>query len=176
MTIRELTLSDLDNVEAVFFNSFSEAEAPLTFPLIGQLIADTSNAEVLCLGYEEADEICGVVAFSPLQFVSDTKLTAYILAPLAVHKRQQCKGIATRLIAHAKDQLAARKVDALLVYGDPAFYGRYGFSPELGKCFVPPYPLEYAFGWQALMLNDKQLGEPALEFSCVAALSDESLW
>ena len=70
----------------------------------------------------------------------------------------------------------AQKVDALLVYGDPEYYGRYGFDAELGKHFIPPYPLEYKFGWQALILNDKDINDATLSFECVSALSDAVLW
>ncbi|MAT88089.1 MAG: GNAT family N-acetyltransferase, partial [Aestuariivita sp.] len=73
-------------------------------------------------------------------------ITAYILAPLATHELHQKQGIATRLIDAAKSHFIKNNVDALLVYGDPAYYRRYGFDVELGKHFIPTHPLEYEFG------------------------------
>ena len=83
---------------------------------------------------------------------------------------------ATKLIESAKAHFHANNIDALLVYGDPEYYGKYGFYADLGKHFIPPYPLEYDFGWQALMLNDTHLNDRKLAFTCVDALSDAALW
>ncbi|MCY0154352.1 hypothetical protein [Hoeflea alexandrii] len=43
------------------------------------------------------------------------------------------------------------------VLGDPAYYGRSGFSPETGV--APPYPLpeEYREAWQSLGLGSAPL-------------------
>jgi putative acetyltransferase len=103
-------------------------------------------------------------------------MSAYILAPLATHQSHQKKGLATKLIESAKTHFHTNNIDALLVYGDPEYYGRYGFNADLGKHFIPPYPLEYDFGWQALMLNDTDLNDRKLTFTCVDALSDAALW
>ncbi|MDA7712501.1 GNAT family N-acetyltransferase, partial [bacterium] len=121
-------------------------------------------------------KIVSAVGFSPVFFKTDTGLSAYILAPLATHQSHQKKGLATKLIESAKAHFHANNIDALLVYGDPEYYGKYGFNADLGKHFIPPYPLEYDFGWQALMLNDTTLNDRKLAFTCVDALSDAALW
>jgi len=175
MMIRKLTINDLSAVEETFFNSFSVEEAPITYPVIKSLIEeDTTNN--YCIGYELDGKIVSAVGFSPVFFKSDNEISAYILAPLATHQSHQKKGLATKLIESAKAYFSENGVDALLVYGDPEYYGRYGFNANLGKNFIPPYPLEYDFGWQALMLNNTKLSDRKLAFTCVDALSDAALW
>lgn len=174
--IRKLVVSDLNDIEETFFNSFSVEEAPITFPVIKSLISENTNCENYCLGFELEGKIVSAVGFSPVFFTNNSEISAYILAPLATRQSHQKKGLATKLIESAKTYLSENNVDSLLVYGDPEYYGRYGFNAELGKNFIPPYPLEYEFGWQALMLNDTDLSEKKLTFTCVDALSDAALW
>ena len=157
--IRKLSINDLSAVKETFFNSFSAEEAPITYPVIKSVIEEDATNNNYCIGYELDGKI--VSGFSPVFFKSDNEISAYILAPLATHQSHKKKGLATKLIESAKAYFSKNGVDALLVYGDPKYYGRYGFNADLGKHFVPPYPLEYDFGWQALMLN---------------ALSDAALW
>lgn len=38
--IRKLSVNDLSSIEETFFNSFSEEEAPITYPVIKSLIED----------------------------------------------------------------------------------------------------------------------------------------
>ena len=49
------------------------------------------------------------------------------------------KGIAMKPSEEAKAKLIREKVEALLVDGNPQYYGRYGFEADLGKHFIPPY-------------------------------------
>ena len=176
MTIRKLSVNDLSSIEETFFNSFSAEEAPITYPVIKSLIEDSATNNNYCIGFELDGKIVSAVGFSPVFFKTDTGLSAYILAPLATHQSHQKKGLATKLIESAKAHFHANNIDALLVYGDPEYYGKYGFNADLGKHFIPPYPLEYDFGWQALMLNDTTLNDRKLAFTCVDALSDAALW
>ena len=174
--IRKLTINDLSAVKETFFNSFSAEEAPITYPVIKSLIEDNAINNNYCIGYELDGKIVSAVGFSPVVFEIDAEISAYILAPLATHQSHQKKGLATKLIESAKNYFSENGIDALLVYGDPVYYGRYGFKADLGKHFIPLYPLEYDFGWQAVMLNDTDLNDRKLTFTCVDALSDAALW
>ena len=174
--IRALTSLDLEDVQTVFYEAFSQDEARLTYSVIRELITEHSEPESLCLGYVVEDAVAAAVAFSPVQFSAESLLSAYILAPLATHPKYQKQGFATSMIRVAIEHLTRHKIDAVLVYGDPNYYQQYGFRVELGQHFVPPYPLQYEFGWQALMLSDAAIKGGPHRFSCVAALSDPSLW
>ncbi len=72
--------------------------------------------------------------------------------------------------------LTKEGVGVLLVYGDPAYYGRFGFKEEIGQSFVPPYKLQYPFGWTGSMLNGTAVAEQPIQFECVSALSKPDLW
>ena len=174
--IRTLTEKDLSDVKSVVFNSFSSEESSIIYPVIEELICDKSRSTSYCIGFEKNKKIVGAVAFSTVYFKSQANISAYILSPLAVHQSQQKKGIASELIQYAKSYFKANGVDAILVYGDPKFYSRFGFSVPLGKSFIPPYKLQYEFGWQALMMSDESVQDRKLNFSCVNALSNEAIW
>lgn len=174
--IRKLSVNDLDAIQEVFYNSFSSEEAPITYPVIKSLIEESASDNNYCIGYELDGKIVSAVGFSPVFFKTDTGISAYILAPLATHLSYQKEGLATKLIESAQAHFHANNIDTLLVYGDPKYYGKYGFDADLGKHFIPPYPLEYDFGWQALMLSDTDLNDIKLPFTCVDALSDAVLW
>ena len=72
--------------------------------------------------------------------------------------------------------LTKEGVDVLLVYVDPAYYRRFGFSEKTGRAFTPPYTLAYPFGWTGMMLNETPLPDTPIQFDCVAALSKPDLW
>ncbi len=174
--IRDLTVDDLRDVKYVFFNSFTGEEALRTYPVISQIITKSPQIMSLCLGWEQEKRIVGAIAFTPAFFDIFSVISAYILASLAVHNTYQKNGITINLINKAKKDLSDKGIDALLVYGDPSYYGKYGFEVELGKHFIPPYKLQYEFGWQALMLSSTQIENAKFHFTCVEALSDATLW
>lgn len=174
--LRDLTISDDESLKEIFFHSFPKEEAPQTLNIISQIVRETSQPSPVCLGFEEQGHLVGAIANSPVYFDADPQVSAYILAPLAVHNSHQKKGIATQLIEASKARLGEKGVDVLLVYGDPSYYGRYGFDLDLAKRFVPPYPLQFEFGWQAVKLSSRDIANARYEFRCVDALSDAALW
>ena len=65
----------------------------------------------------------------------------------------------------------------LYAYGDPGYYGRFGFEAGLGERFTAPYPLQYPFGWQAMALaEDVTLPAGPVRIHCVGALDDPAMW
>ena len=67
-------------------------------------------------------------------------------------------------------------VNIVFVYGDPEFYGKFGFHADTANDFPAPFDLEYPFGWQALILKDWSDKTTPAVTSCVSALSDPDLW
>lgn len=51
---------------------------------------------------------------------------------------------------------------AMLVFGDPAFYGRFGFVQAGPSGIRAPHPAEPAWGWQVLELAEGILGAPGV--------------
>jgi putative acetyltransferase len=67
------------------------------------------------------------VALSRLE-MPESSARAAALAPVAVLPAVQKRGIGTALIREALGRLAATRLDLVLVLGDPAYYGRFGFT------------------------------------------------
>ena len=64
------------------------------------------------------------------------------LAPVAVAPDWQRKGLGSRLVS-AVMRLMAIKGETVVVLGNPAFYGRCGFSPRRAAQLTGPYPVKY---------------------------------
>ena len=116
------------------------------------------------------------MSYSPIFLKSDSLMSGYILAPLAVSPENQKQGVGSNLINAGIDLLTKDGAGVLLVYGDPAYYGRFGFKEEIGQSFVPLYRLQFPFGWTGMMLNDTPVPEQPIQFECVSALSKPDLW
>jgi putative acetyltransferase len=100
------------------------------------------GAAVLSLVAEADGEIAGHVLYSRLRIDPDAD-GASALAPVAVAPERQKQGIGTRLIEQAHRMLATRGEKIVFVLGDPAYYGRFGFSVGAATPFRTPYDGEY---------------------------------
>lgn len=177
MQIREATRADLEHIHCVHWAAFPEGEREVVARLAGEMLLEESSPRILSLVAESDGEVVGHVAFSPVrQREQSEDLVGYILAPLAVKPEFQKRGVGSNLIEQGKRLLAEMGVEVLLVYGDPAYYGRFGFDEDFAKRYVPPYALKYAFGWQGMRLSGEEAGTSPVEISCVSCLSDASYW
>ena len=82
-------------------------------------------------------EPVGHVAFCRL--ACDAPLRATGLAPLTVRPDRQRQGIGTALVGDGLRRLAEAGEDLVLVLGDPATYGRFGFSRAAAERLRTPY-------------------------------------
>jgi len=176
MTIRLAQKADLDSILKVVETAFSDEENKVIKNLVLELSKETASPSIKSLVAEVDNQVIGYVSYSPIFLKSDTNITGYILAPLAVSPEHQKQGLGSNLIKSGIDMLTKDDANVLLVYGDPAYYGRFGFKEEIGRSFVPPYPLEYKFGWTGMMLNETAVPEQPIQFECVSALSKPDLW
>ena len=174
--IRRASDSDLNGIHRVIYAAFSIEESAVIAPMVTQLLADQNVPPVLSWVAERDQQILGYVAFSPVHFETVEIGSAYILAPLAVLPECQNQGVGSRLVKAGVLDLQDRAVDAWMVYGDPDYYGRFEVTDAVGAFFVPPYPLEYPFGWQAAMLRERPLPSKPIQFACVEALCSPELW
>ena len=63
---------------------------------------------------------------------------ALLLGPLAVDPAQRCRGVGSALMRHALRVATRRGHRAVLLAGDAAYYGRFGFSAErTGTLWLP---------------------------------------
>ena len=77
----------------------------------------------------------GHCAFSPLA----APVPAWALGPLAIRKTVRRQGIGEALVRTGIALARERGIAALFVLGDPAYYGRFGFSPEAARGYDSPY-------------------------------------
>ncbi len=176
LVIREASSRDLEAIRALHLSAFPEGERELVSRVAVELLSEDTMPRTLSLVAQIGDRPVGHVAFSPVSVGDRSGSAAYILAPLAVRPEVQGLGVGTRLVEQGMRQLTSSGVTIVLVYGDPGYYGRFGFSADAATAFLPPYELEYAFGWQAAIFDDRQTGRIPARISCVAALSDPKLW
>jgi len=176
MDIRLAQETDLDSILKVIETAFSDEENKVIMNLVQELSREVTSPSIKSLVAEVDNQVIGYVSFSPIFLKSDSSIVGYILAPLAVSPEHQKQGVGSNLIKSGIDMLTKDGADVLLVYGDPAYYGRFGFKEEIGRSFVPPYPLEYPFGWTGMMLNETSIPEHPIQFECVSALSKPELW
>jgi putative acetyltransferase len=143
LAIRLEAVADRQAIHALHRAAFGgDGEAKL----VDALRAD--GAVVLSLIAAEGADIVGHVLYSRLTLDPPSN-GALSLAPVAVAPEQQKRGIGARLIEEAHRMLTAKGEKIVFVLGDPAFYGRFGFSAAAAKPFRTPYDGEYM---QALAL------------------------
>ncbi|MCV6603807.1 MAG: N-acetyltransferase [Porticoccaceae bacterium] len=174
--IRIATPADRDAIHAIHLNAFPSAEAQSVAELAVNLLGEQTTPDTISLMAEVGSTPVGHIAFSPIFADGNHHWQGYILAPLAVAPEQQKAGVGSSLINAGIELLKDRRIAVVLVYGDPGYYGKFGFKPESASCFLPPYPLEYPFGWQALILNRETAPEKAVQFACVDSLNKAELW
>ncbi|PZD73595.1 hypothetical protein C1752_02042 [Acaryochloris thomasi RCC1774] len=175
-SIRTATKLDRDKIREVHLHAFSEDEAQVVATLASNLLSDETSPETFALVAEIDGTVVGHIAFSPVTFDTSQKLKGYILAPLAVTPNYQKRRIGAQLIQIGIEQLSKKGVNVLFVYGDPKYYGKFGFKAETATHYLPPYELQYPFGWLAIVMNEAGAAEQPLKVSCVASLSDPELW
>lgn len=118
--IRPETAADRVAIHALVAACFpSDAEARLIDAL------RAAGRLSLSLVAEDAGGILGHIGFSPM-----TGLAGGLgLAPLAVHAAHRRRGIGARLTREGLAGCARLGARFVVVLGDPAYYGRFGFMP-----------------------------------------------
>lgn len=98
----------------------------------------------LALVAEVGGGVVGHVLFSdlPVRTVAGT-VHLLALAPLAVLPEHQRAGIGSALVRHGLHECAERGHRAVVVLGEPAYYGRFGFTTERAASLTSPYSGPY---------------------------------
>lgn len=97
---------------------------------------------------EHEGSVAGHVAISPVT-ISDSTDSWYGLGPISVLPSKQGKGIGSKLMCAAIQELKNIKAKGCVLLGDPNYYNRFGFKPREGLVF-PGVPTEY---FQALVFQ-----------------------
>ncbi|MDB6177008.1 GNAT family N-acetyltransferase [Paracoccus sp. Z330] len=115
--LREETKNDHDAIDQLLAAAFKgQQEADLV-----RALRDDGDL-ALSLVAVGAGQVLGHVALSPIS----AEQPAYALAPVAVSPKLQSRGIGAALITAALEWAGVKPI---VVLGDPAYYGRFGFAP-----------------------------------------------
>jgi putative acetyltransferase len=149
--IRHVRPADHAAIAQLIQDAFGQADEA---DLVAQLRAD--GDVVFELVAEEDGELCGHILFSRLW--ADRSDLYGALAPLAVTPARQGQGVGSRLMRAGLENAREFGCHGLLVLGDPAYYGRFGFSVEAAREVKSPFQGLEAF--QALALEDAAFSGP----------------
>ena len=163
LDIRESVPGDLGAIESLYPQAFPDEDL---LPLVRDLLRDEAVTTSLVGSVDSA--IAGHVIFTKCG-VTGSNVCASLLGPLAVAPAWQRQGIGSAIVRAGLRRLTNAGVNRVFVLGDPAYYGRLGFTPE--RAVEPPYPLpaEDDGAWQA-----QALGETATR--CAGVLSVPPQW
>jgi predicted N-acetyltransferase YhbS len=133
LTIRQEKSSDTGAREALL----DAAYGPARFEKPSQrLRAGRAAARGLSFVAVEDGRIVGTVRVWDV--LAGPARPALLLGPLAVEPDHRCRGIGSALMRHALRAAARRGHHAVLLAGEAAYYGRFGFSAEqTGGLWLP---------------------------------------
>lgn len=170
VSLRSGTADDLPALLALYPLVFPDEDLRATVTGLLGLGAD----DVISLMAERDGTLVGHMLLTRCE-VSGVDSPVALLGPLAVHPDHQRRKIGQTLIEHGVNQLEQAGFTRVLVLGDPAYYGRFGFAPE--QAVRAPYPLPdaWAEAWQSRPLaGDTPL--PADLLRVPPPWQDPALW
>ncbi|MBC2710433.1 MAG: N-acetyltransferase [Desulfosarcina sp.] len=175
MKIRESVENDKKSIRKVHQNAFDQSEGETVSQLAIDLLEDKTALPILSLVAEQDNEIIGNIIFSSINIEDVEGVSAYILAPLAVTRFEQKKGIGTLIINKGLETLKERGAEIVLVYGDPNYYMRTGFKS--GHNLKPPHKLKYPEeAWMAQELVEGILTKTQGMVKCASSLNSPEYW
>ena len=124
MDLRDAALIDSAASRRLLLSAFP---TPAEADLVEQLRA--SGDMLVELVATTDDAVQGMIGFSRL-IAEDRPFRLACLAPLAVAPAMQGKGLGGRLTLAGIGRCRQAGLDGIVVLGDPAYYGRHGFSAE----------------------------------------------
>ena len=148
LEIRESADQDRAAIEALYARAFPDEDL---LPLVRDLLRESALTLSLVAVAESA--VVGNVIFTK-GVVDGWEGRAALLAPLAVEREHQKRGIGSRLVRAGLRRLEEEGTGLVFVLGDPAFYGRLGFRQETSVETPYPLPADWARAWQSRCLGD----------------------
>lgn len=138
--IRPARAEDAGAIDAVIRAAFTgsghgyQGEAELV------RILEADGDALVSLVAETDGAVVGHVLFSRMDVEADSAaLSAAGLAPVSVVPERQGRGIGAALIRAGFDALRAQGVAISFVFGNEAYYPRFGYSPDLATRFASPF-------------------------------------
>jgi len=145
--VRPAESADWPAVEALYPAAFPAEDL---VPLVRALSACEDCRHLII---EEAGAVLGHAAFT-LCGVEEQAKTAALIGPVVVAPSHHLQGLGAALIEAALADLAEARISRGLVLGDPAYYGRFGFTQEMDIKTPFPIPAKWEAAWQSVALHD----------------------
>ena len=174
MPPRHTRPTDSNKIKNPILAAFGKDEALKLLPRVDGLLNALTDPPVISLVSADHDQIDGFVAFSPVFPELGSGVRGYILAPLAVSLAHQRPGIGSLLVKYGLALLAENNADLVLVYGNPHYYGRFGFESPIAEAFQLPFEMAYPAAWQGLVLDGGAMPRTPVSFKPVPALNYRS--
>jgi predicted N-acetyltransferase YhbS len=162
--IRDEQPEDAAPISALVREAFESAEhSSGTEGKIVDALREAKALSVSLVAVERGD-VVGYVAISPVSMSGAQGWHG--LGPVAVSPDQQRKGIGSALIWEALARLRAIGAAGCVVLGEPAFYGKFGFSsdPRISCAGLPP-PYFQALHFRAQRSEGSVTYHPAFDVS-----------
>lgn len=179
MNIRHSEETDRSAIRAVHLSAFGSQEGTVIATLVNELLDDPTARPLLSMVAEEGDLVVGHVLFTAVGLpTDDSDASGQILAPLAVSRENQDRGVGGALVREGLRQLTRAGVNLVFVLGHPGYYPRFGFSPAGAVGLAAPYPIapENAAAWMVTELRPGAIGTVRGTISCAAALDESQYW
>jgi len=139
MEIRAEAPNDIAAISAVTAAAF--ANVPFSDQTEPAIVDALRRAGALCVSLvaTEGGEVIGHIAFSPV-LINRQAGGWYGLGPVSVRPDRQRQGVGQRLIKQGLEELGRRDAEGCVVFGGPAYYGRFGFLNDPGLQFAGAPP------------------------------------
>jgi len=148
INIRKEQPRDAQNIHEVTVAAFLGAlHTDHTEQFIVKALRESGSLSISLVAEDEGD-VVGHVALSPVT-ISDSTDSWYGLGPISVLPNKQGKGIGSKLMSAAIQELKNIKAKGCVLLGDPDYYHRFGFKTIEGLV-LPDVPHEY---FQALVFQ-----------------------
>ena len=144
--VREQRPDDGEDVFAVLLAAF--ADDPTVAPLDADLARRTDSRGFVA---EHDGRVVGHVRLTRCWIDAERALVeALVLSPLSVAPDVQGRGVGGALVARAVAEAETTGVPAVVLEGDPGYYGRLGFGPAAELGITPASPRVPAAAFQAV--------------------------
>ena len=146
--IRVSEPTDVPLIEGLYPDAFPDEDL---LPVVKELLQQSDG--VLSLVAIAGTNLVGNVIFTRCN-IAGIPEEAFLMAPLAVASSRQRQGIGSALVRAGLERLRRTGTNLVFVLGDPNYYGRFGFLPDVSV--APPYalPQEWQDAWQSLTLGE----------------------
>ncbi len=134
MFVRPASPRDYPNIPQLVEAAFGRLDESL---LVQELRRD--GAVVVEYVATDREELIGHIILSQM----DEPKGTLALAPVSVHPDRQNRGIGSALIRAATEVAEELEWTAVIVLGNPAYYGKFGYEVEQMADFDTKYPSEF---------------------------------